>query len=300
MGCPKLSYQPQMRVLRGRETDPSRKENIAQWWQLPDPLAEKYYSTSPYAYVLNNPIRFTDPTGMYIEEGSQREWDRQKNSVTRERDKLQNKVDNLTAKAGAKGWSAEKLASKIGNTADRVSSLSNTINTMGTLEGSTQGYSLSRAGAGENGGLTLNTGTNVIDINFGGTANFVHEVTHAGQFETGDIAFDSRTGNTLAQDVFDEVSAYRAQFAYSPSSVSGLTSTSTANSFGTITPAWVQGLAGGTLYSPGGTANTGIAPLNINSTRADFINAYPNNPTIRALPANFILRTSYPNIYYKR
>ena len=66
------------------------------------------------------------------------------------------------------------------------------------------------------------------------------------------------------------------------------------------TPTWVQALAGGTLYAPGGTANTGTVPLNINSTRADFINAYPNNPAMKALPANFVLKTSYPNIYHKK
>ncbi|MDH6342443.1 RHS repeat-associated protein [Parabacteroides sp. PFB2-12] len=33
-----------------------------------DPLAEKYYSTSPYAYCLNNPMRYVDPTGMFVDD----------------------------------------------------------------------------------------------------------------------------------------------------------------------------------------------------------------------------------------
>ena len=32
-------------------------------FMVTDPLAEKYYSTSPYAYVLNNPINAIDPDG---------------------------------------------------------------------------------------------------------------------------------------------------------------------------------------------------------------------------------------------
>ena len=66
------------------------------------------------------------------------------------------------------------------------------------------------------------------------------------------------------------------------------------------TPTWVQAVAGGTLYAPGDTASTGTIPLNINSTRADFINAYPNNPAVKVLPDNFVLKTLYPNIYYKK
>jgi RHS repeat-associated protein len=31
-----------------------------------DPLAEKYYSTSPYGYCLNNPVKFVDPDGKVV------------------------------------------------------------------------------------------------------------------------------------------------------------------------------------------------------------------------------------------
>lgn len=35
-------------------------------WISPDPLAEKYYSFSPYHFSGNNPIRYVDPTGMFF------------------------------------------------------------------------------------------------------------------------------------------------------------------------------------------------------------------------------------------
>jgi hypothetical protein len=267
-----------------------------------DPMAEKYYNVSPYAYCGNNPVNYIDPTGMEIEKGSLREWEKLRIQVEHQRNKLQSDVNKLTAKAESKGWSAEKLADKIGNKAERLSSLNSSIETMGTLESSSQVYGLSHTGYGENGGVTLNTSTNVIDIRFGGTANFVHEMTHAGQFETGNIAFSS-VGMSLGQDVFDEVAAYKAQFGYSPSSVSGLTSTSVANSFGTITTSWVQGLqdaTGNTPYAGGGSANTGVVPVNINSTRNVLMRAYPWNATVfRGLPATYTLK-SLPGIYYKR
>ena len=40
-------------------------------WMSPDPLAEEYSSWSPYNFVMNSPLRFIDPTGMFIEPPSQ-------------------------------------------------------------------------------------------------------------------------------------------------------------------------------------------------------------------------------------
>lgn len=36
-------------------------------WHVMDPLCEKYYNWSPYAYCLNNPVKFVDPDGRIVE-----------------------------------------------------------------------------------------------------------------------------------------------------------------------------------------------------------------------------------------
>jgi len=53
-----------MRCVWGK----NRQKKSVQWFYMMDPLAEKHYNVSPYAYVLNNPLRFIDPTGMTEEE----------------------------------------------------------------------------------------------------------------------------------------------------------------------------------------------------------------------------------------
>ncbi|SEW16931.1 RHS repeat-associated core domain-containing protein [Prevotella aff. ruminicola Tc2-24] len=42
---------------------------LARWDRI-DPLCEKYYGVSPYAYCANNPVRFIDPDGRTIEADS--------------------------------------------------------------------------------------------------------------------------------------------------------------------------------------------------------------------------------------
>lgn len=263
-----------------------------------DPMAENAPHISPYAFCAGNPVRYTDPTGMVIEEGSLKEWRALREQIEAERDKIQKAINNLVLKAAAKGWSAEKLSKKIGNRSERVSSLNSSLGIMGVLENSTQVYAL--AHICDEGGLSLDPATSIISINFEGTYNFVHELTHAGQFETGDMAFS--TEGTVFQDVYDEMAAYKAQFAYSPSSVSSLVSVSTANSFEAITPSWVQGvlLRGNAIYAPGGRNNTGIRPVGVNSTINDLMQAYPwIASSFRGLPIG-LKAYNLPRLYFKR
>ena len=237
---------------------------------------------------------WTDPTGMSVEPGSQKEWDKQKQGVVSERDKLQSKVDKINATATEKGWSAEKIAGKIGNLNERIGSINGSLGNLGTLEQSSQTYSLSKIGSGQTGDTSYDPATGNVVISFGSTSNFVHEATHAGQFESGDVAFDSVSGKPYATDTGDEISAYKAQYAYDPASVSGLTSSTSVNSSSDITVNWLQNLSdssGNKIYAPGGSGNVGVHPLNTNSSAADIKKAFPGNPAIQSLPNNFTYKS---------
>ena len=271
-------------------------------WYGVDPLAEKYPSVGAYVYCVGNPIKYIDPSGTKIDPGSQEEWGRQKGKVINERDRLQRKLGSLNEQATTKGWSAEKLARKIGDIQDRVNSLNGTIDNLGMLEASSQVYAL-KAVVGEEGGTTYDPQTGNIVFCYNGTANFVHETTHGGQFESGDIAYNTITGQPFGGDIFDEIAAYKAQYGYSPSSVSQLTSSSAIKPLEDITVSWVQGITksdGSKIYAPSGSANTGVSPVNINTNRDGLIKAYPHlRNTLLSLPSSFTLK-DIGTIHYKK
>ena len=57
-------WSPQSYRFCGKELDSTSALNLYWFrWTTQDPMSEKYYASSPYAYCQNDPVRFIDPDG---------------------------------------------------------------------------------------------------------------------------------------------------------------------------------------------------------------------------------------------
>jgi len=68
------SFHVKKKDITGYNTDEDKnsestlRPELTSRWLSPDPLAEEFPSWSPYNFVYNNPIRYTDPTGLAPED----------------------------------------------------------------------------------------------------------------------------------------------------------------------------------------------------------------------------------------
>ncbi len=124
------SYHVKKKEITGyKPIDPSNLEDglspvIISRWLSPDPLAEEFPSWSPYNYVMNNPVRMTDPTGLapndvIITGKKAKEAFKQLNSSTSLRLKMDSK-GNVTAKGKAKTNADVALLEAINSTTVEV------------------------------------------------------------------------------------------------------------------------------------------------------------------------------------
>ncbi|VBB45607.1 conserved hypothetical protein [uncultured Paludibacter sp.] len=186
-----------------------------------DPLAEKYYSISPYAWCGNNPVNAVDPNGMEFTDEAWKYVKKLMAEVQRQQDANNKKIGDKQAMLDKGGLSAKQVKSlekQINNLKNSNSDLEQVRGETATLAASSQMYdmevdnSLSVSDQLGNKTLTGKTewqnGTVLMSIPNSYNLSFIaHELKHGYQFETGNFSFGS--AGLPFYDKYDELEAYQ-------------------------------------------------------------------------------------------
>ena len=260
-----------------------------------DPLSEKYYNLSPYSYCANNFVNHIDISGLWISDGIRDEWSSLEEQIRNKEKELKEELRN------------EKDKDKRNELRKRIEELKKARRTMNRLELSTQHYSVFYKSDAEVIKLTYieTDGIGTMVINYGSVANFIHELTHAGQFDDGEIAYKigkkKDEGNFYALDIIDELDAYRAQFGYDPFSVVSLKSSVMINSINDLSSEWLINITtsnGDTPYNPQIYNHIGIEKVSIHTTISDLQKAYPYIHDMNSL--NIQTLKDLDDVFYKK
>ena len=169
-----------------RQLDPALGRTTTQ-----DPMAEKYYSISPYAWCASNPISNVDPSGMYY-----------------------NSADSTQAAMYINMLEGRKKALDESDVTDKNEQLAEIDKSLQDIEDMrndpNRRYTFQEADAPET--TVLKDGTILMKISPETGGNFAHEIRHGGQVARGEYGYvknepDSRYGAS------HEISAYRAQLS---------------------------------------------------------------------------------------
>lgn len=188
-----------------------------------DPLAEKYYSVSPYAYVGNNPIRRTDPSGMIWDDPN--EAYRLKKSIDKRIEALNKNIvkDQLAlAKEGnsyKKNKSLENNISKAKKDINNLNTSKGDIDKLGADQNNT--YAVSNTAGGKHFVRKGDNGKVYIEASSDGI--LIHEISHVRQsLDSGGLEFSGNgflknSGSNLKGKSDVEVESYQLEYSFDKS-----------------------------------------------------------------------------------
>ena len=185
-------------------------------WLSVDPLVEE--TMQPYTAFNNNPVRYTDPTGMVWED-----FQVALNLISKIGEKITNlgnkitKIEGKLSKEGITDRKRNRLENKKSNLEGRIESLNTSITDIMDIELADETFRLHKHGESSS---RIQKGSDGV-INIQGTTDgiFIHEIRHVAFSLNSEVGLVFNSDNILVpttrDGLIDEMEGYKAQYAYS-------------------------------------------------------------------------------------
>lgn len=234
---------------------------------------------SNYAAFANNPIYFVDVLGDKFDPASQKIVDKHKKETQSRINDFDRKINKLESRS--------KLSKKQQSNLDYFKSakgeLSDALVEIGELELSDQMYSIRKTQSSTNMGyLSYDNSSDIVYVNYDGSINALgHELKHAFQFEKHQLSFGEDPNNPMGEwkggclyDGYDELEAYKRDFAYDRNGLIGV------NSFNDINPTYIKNKFPNLYYPLPNGVNGNTSAKDVFNAKGRTVPPLYNNKTI--------------------